>query len=489
MPSRETVTCQGFDTGMQYFDTAQLISNEQLRIVDDTVLTPGQTDQDRAAGLNAVGLRPAAPETITHLSEADVMSQCESGKLVGQRLVNFWPQEQRWFRGRVVECTGSRAEANIQYRIRYDDGDELWEIASDAAKTGVVKLPTSDSIEIDQVAEPAASEPPAMAATAAEGTADVPPTITSGFQLSAGTHIWYRCAMKESIFWCPATLVSQTPGWPGWWVACIAHEEAVRYNEEESNAGKAIPCLNAKTALDAMDTTADRNQTELLVRPGTMGWMWRPLIITPGSRITPACRGGSSNIARSANRFSGLASPPPPWPDTSNDLFQGLAASGASSSGEISADTSMQDLVYRAGQCFRVRASVGDDTAVQTDALVRVVSAQGRMVECRWLRRGTETSLGDAWDKAHGSAGELFLCRQKHMLPAELLCSTPQHVRFSTAPPQAGGSEYFCWRDFDQGTSSRGPSFTALTSDECQVTAVAARASPSQSASGSGALF
>jgi hypothetical protein len=93
----------GFEnTGMQFFDTARLIAGGRLRIAD-------QTDTPSKETSSAIGIREPPPEV---LSETALEALCRAEKLCGKRISVFWPDEQRWFRGAVVQCRARPAHCS-----------------------------------------------------------------------------------------------------------------------------------------------------------------------------------------------------------------------------------------------------------------------------------------------------------------------------------------------------------------------------------------
>ena len=307
-------------------------------------------------------------------------------------------------------------------------------------------------------------------------------TVASSRHLSVGLQLWYRCVAESGAVWCPAKLVSQMPGWPGWWRAYLAHDMAIKCTDDDNDS--LVIDSEDRASLDSVNLDVGSiNLALILVRPANEDLSWKHLAATAGAGNwihTGGRRSIRSSLRSAVNYSSGfdrLASPLPPWPDTSSHLFHDWAAQSVASDREITEARIAK--LYRLGACFHVRATTEHDGSTQTRRghsnapLVRIAAVNGRVVECYWLRRGQETCLGDAWDDAYSATAakseELFLCRQKHTLPVELLGDAPQAVKFYTQPPQGRRASYYCWRAFDQGSASHGPSFTALQAEECDL--------------------
>jgi hypothetical protein len=345
----------------EYFDLSLLARKGQLRL--DNRATP--VEQTRySCNLSR------EESTKQH----DLHSLCMGKRMLGKRVAVMWPSENDvYFRGTVIECDQRK------FKVRYDDdAEEYWEHVATAR---VLFLEHQDFVCPSDVSNSASSAIDGASRPDSSLKADTKTTDLHG------ATIWYRCVSVTGEVWCAARLCQQIAAYPGWWKAQLRPDSAIACSDD------AQPLCFAEIPLFDQGCV----EVDLLVRPGNFGWLWWRHQ-AQSQRSSGPCR-GNEDYSQSAS-FASLVSPSPPWEAELVALRAEMADSCCHNEG-----AEIPHNKYTAGDCVYVRSS-----QAQHGALVRINAVQHHTVECQWLRRGSDTILGSAWDNTADNKRDIHGC-------------------------------------------------------------------------------
>ena len=276
---------------------------------------------------------------------------------------------------------------------RYDDGDELVEDADDKL---FFLLP-----------------PPPPVSKAGSNVYAENREFPVGFALE------YACASKGGEVWLRGKVAAPIPHWPGWYRVAF-----------EINLSSTGTCVLGHVGSGSSRLSTAVVEKDVLVRAANEDIAWRRPGIRPGYHER-----GNTGRGRGLRVFNGrhtsivqaLISPAPTW-----GRVVPLRACSCGDAGKKGSMLPHQQLYLADGSV----CGVGDTLTIcdtQSDKqsekynvpIVKICkiikgssTQQEDVVEVQWLRRGTETCLRDSWS---GSSKELFLCTERHQLPAAML--------------------------------------------------------------------
>jgi DNA (cytosine-5)-methyltransferase 1 len=404
----------GFDTGMQYFDLHKLAASKRLRLAD----LANQTSFARKSDSEQENL--SAFDVPQKLSQQELVQMCTSGELLYRRIAGLWSFYGTHYKGTVIRC---ERQCLI---CRYDDGDELVE---DAEEKQIYLLPPSPPV--------------------AKADSDA---STETREFPAGFVLEYACASRDGEVWLRGKVVAPTPRWPGWYRVAL-----------EINMSSTGACVLGNSGSGSGLPTAVVEK-EVLLRAANEDIAWR----RPG--IRPRYHESAGNAGRGLRAFNGrhssvvqaLISPAPTW-----GRVVPLDTCSCSDGDKKRSKLPQQRLYLPDGSvcgvgdtltiCDTQSEKQSENCSVPIVKICKIIKGsstqQEDAVEVQWLRRGSETCLRDSWS---GSSQELFLCTERHQLPAAMLsarCVVLYGTRSSIAHRRrnqtADSNVHFCHLSYD----------------------------------------